>query len=336
MSDRKSGAAAAAQKLKSYGAWAILCHENPDGDTLGSAFALYSLGVRTGKKVSISCRHRLPETYSFFPCSDKLRVGYDVPVDVVRGTLLVAVDVSIKSRAASNMDELLAACADSLTIDHHVDNELFAKTNFVAPEASAAAELMTAVFEAYGAGITVEEASALYTALVSDNGNFRFNSTTPESHRCAQVLLAAGVKPADIDDAVSENMSDKVLRLWGLALCRTELFANGKCALFYLRTSEIAEACAFGSALDGLVNMLLRIKGVKIALFLTERRDGTGCKLSVRSRGEYNAREIASRFGGGGHISAAGAKVDLRFDEALAAVRKAAEEYVSFGNTSSK
>lgn len=336
MSDRYAEAEEAAKKLKSYDSWAIFCHENPDGDTLGSAFALYSLGVRTGKKVSITCRHRLPETYSFFPYSDKLEVGYDVPVERVRGALLVAVDISIKSRAASNMDELLSACVDSLTIDHHVDNELFAKLNFVDPEASATAELITALFEVYGAGMTPEEAAAIYTALVTDNGNFRFNSTTPESHRCAEVLLRAGAKPADIDDAISENMTDKVLRLWGIALSRTEVFADGKCALFSLRSPEIEEARAFGSALDGLVNMLLRIKGIKIALFLTERRDGSGCKLSVRSRGEYNARAIASRFGGGGHTSAAGAKVELRFDEALASVRKEAEAYVALGNTASK
>ena len=124
------------------------------------------------------------------------------------------------------------------------------------------------------------------------------------------------------------------LRLWGLALSRTEVFGGGERAVFWLRREEL-EASGVGSAeLDGLVNMLLRIKGVKLALFLTEY-DGF-CKLSVRARPPYNARAVAAAFGGGGHPCAAGAKTAGAFGEILERVKKEALDDAVFGDTSGK
>ncbi|MCF0247346.1 MAG: bifunctional oligoribonuclease/PAP phosphatase NrnA [Synergistes sp.] len=325
----------AAKKLKNYGKWVVICHENPDGDTLGCAFALASLAKRCGKSALLVCKDQLPVKYSFLAASDDLTVTKALPAEDVRGALLIAVDISTPARALDNIDELLSDCADSLNIDHHGDNKNYAATNIVVPGASASAEVVTRLFEVYGEGITKDEATALYTALVTDNGNFRFNSTTVESHRCAQVLINAGAEPSVIDDRIHENMTDKDLRLWGLALSRTTLFAGGKCALFWLRSEEISSAGADSSSLDGLINMLMRVIGVKIALFLSEQDSGEN-KLSVRCRPPYNARTLAAKFGGGGHTGAAGAKPKGTFDEALAAVMKEAEEYADLGNSAGK
>ena len=144
-------------------------------------------------------------------------------------------DMSTAERSVDNFGELLSACEDSLCIDHHGDNRLFCKTNLVDPGASATAEIVVRLMELYGEGITADEAAALYTALSTDNGSFRFSSTTAESHRCAEILLEAGAKPDEIDDRVSQNMSAASLRLWGLALSRTETFGGGERAIFWLR-----------------------------------------------------------------------------------------------------
>lgn len=322
------------KKMKKYVSWSILCHENPDGDTLGSAFALYSLGRREGKTVSIFSKNRLPDVYSFFTCYGEAFTGESADPKKVEGSLLIVVDTSTEERTVSNLKELLSVCADSVNIDHHGDNTMFAASNLVDRTASAAAEVVTRLMEAYGAGITKEEATALYTALTTDNGSFRYNSTSAESHRCAQVLLSAGADPAAIDDRINENMTDAILRLWGKALMRTEVFADGKCAFFCLSRSEISEAVADPAALDGLVNMLLRIKGVKIALFLAESSGRN--KLSIRSRVPYSARALAAVFGGGGHTGAAGAKLDGDFGAAAARVKEEAEKYVRFRDTADK
>ncbi|MEG1825304.1 MAG: bifunctional oligoribonuclease/PAP phosphatase NrnA [Cloacibacillus sp.] len=318
--------AEALEKLKKHSSWAIVCHENPDGDTLGCAFALYSLGKRAGKRTSVYSKDPLPAAFSFFPHSDELTVLESLSPEELAETLLVTVDTSTEQRALSNLPELLASCADSLNIDHHGDNKLYAKTNLVDTNGSATAEVMTELIDAFGMGITEGEAAALYTALTTDNGNFKYNSVTPRSHDCAKLLLSAGAHPTDIDDRIHENLTADVLKVWGAALLRTEVFAEGKCALAWLRDKEIKEAEAGANTLEGLVNMLMRIKGVRMGLFVTEKE---GCvKLSVRSRGTCSARELASKFGGGGHVNAAGATVEGSFEAVLQTVKKEAEAYV--------
>lgn len=324
----------ALEKLKKYGAWTIVCHERPDGDTLGCASALRSLAERLGKRAVILSKDPLPPAFSYLPYSGELICGPSPSPSLAEGALLVAVDMSTPQRSVENFGELLSLCADSLCIDHHGDNTLFCKTNAVDAEASATAEIVVRLMEACGSGITQGEAVALYTALVTDNGNFRFGSTTAESHRCAGVLLEAGASPAEIDDRVSRNMSAGGLRLWGAALSGTEIFGGGKRALIKLRRGELEAAGAGSDELDGLVNMPLRVEGVKIALFLTEH-DGC-CRLSVRARPPYSARRIAAAFGGGGHPCAAGATVALAFDEVLERVRKEALKDAVFGDTPSE
>ena len=317
----------ALNKLKESKSWAVVCHENPDGDTLGSAFALYSLGKRIGKDARIFSKDALPDVFSFFAYSDELITGPVLPQSELGDALLVTVDTSTETRALANLPELLSTCRDSVNIDHHVDNRLFAKTNLIDPKASATAEIMTDIIDAFGEGITKGEADALYTALTTDNGNFRYSSTTPKSHATAQRLLEAGASPAMIDDRIHENMTADILKLWGIALNRTDVFAGGLCAVSWLLDLEVKEAGADSNALEGLVNMLMRIKGVKMAFFLTEKKDCV--KLSIRSREGFSAREVASRFGGGGHANAAGASSHENMEETLRKVKHEADVYAS-------
>lgn len=323
----------AVDKLRKSGSWTLLCHENPDGDTLGSALALASVGKRMGKTVRVCSKDPIPDVFSFFPCAGELVTGRRAEPEELSGSLLVIVDTSTERRSLENLSQLTSIC-DSLNIDHHGDNTLFAATNLIDSSASATAEIMTKLIEALAVGITPEEASALYTALATDNGNFRYNSTSPESHLIAARLLAAGAKPSEIDDRINENMTPAILRLWGRALTGTELFSDGRCAIFSLGADAIEEACADTNALDGLVNMLMRIKGVKAAFFLTERADG--CKLSIRSRGGLSAREIAALFGGGGHVNAAGAKIAGSLGDVIERVKEEAAEYVRMRDTSGR
>ncbi|MDO4988442.1 MAG: DHH family phosphoesterase [Synergistes sp.] len=327
-------AADAAEKLKKYSSWVILCHENPDGDTLGCAFALGSLGKRTGKKTVVVSKDALPERYGFLSGECSFAVTNSILSELVRDSIVVAVDISTEERSVANLRDIITAAADSLNIDHHAGNTCFAASNLVVPSASAAAEVVARIFELYGSGISKYEADALYTALTTDNGNFAFSSVTAESHRCAQVLLNAGAGPAAIYDRINENMSCGALRAWGLALSRTVTFANGKCAIFHLRESELKELNTPVSMLDGLVNLLLRIIGVKIAMFVTEL--GGSVKLSVRSRLPYSSRAIAEKFGGGGHICAAAAKFSSDFDGAVKKIMTEAEAYVNIRNIADK
>ncbi len=316
------------KKLKNAGAWLIICHENPDGDTLGCGLALFSLGKRLGKNVRIIGRNGIPERYAFLPLSGDYEIKRRISAEEIKDSILVCVDTSTKERAVSGLEEALNI-SDSINIDHHGDNQRYCRVNLVDESASATAEIITDLFIKAGWKIEESEAVCLYTALSTDNGNFRFNSTTPRSHICASKLIEAGVQPAVIDDYVNENMSVEVLKLWGIAFSRTEIFADGRCAMFWLDTKDFESSRSDASSVDGLVNMLLRIMGIKIAVFMTEI-DGTN-KVSIRTKPPYSARKLASVFGGGGHMQAAGAKVPGTFQEALSTLRTEAEKFAADG-----
>lgn len=321
----------AAAKLNENQKWTIVCHENPDGDTLGCGLALYSLGVRLGKNARVIGRDPLPPRYAFLAGSDLYEAVSAFPADAI-DSLVISVDTSTVQRSVPGFAEALAVCADSVSIDHHGDNAVSARLNIVNAGASATAEIVADLFEAGGWEFTKDEAVALYTALSTDNGNFRFASASPRSHICAAKLLEAGAEPDYVDDCVNENLSGPVLALWGLALSRTELLQGGRAALFWLSKEDLSAAGADASSVDGLVNMLLRIRGVKAAAFLCEIFGGN--KVSVRTRQPYSARVFASKFGGGGHIQAAGARIPGTFGEALNTLRTELDRYAADGHSS--
>lgn len=314
------------KKFSSSDKWVILCHENPDGDTMGCGLAIFSLGKRLGKKVRVMGRDPIPERYWFLPYYQDFECCKEILEDDILDALLICVDTSTAARSMPGLGEVLSV-ADSINIDHHGDNHLYCKLNLVDPDASASAELITELLTEGGWGIEESEAICLYTGLSTDNGNFRFASTTARSHICAAKLLEAGVRPDVIDEYVNENMTPAILKLWGLAYIRTEMFSNGRGALFWLKKEDFEDAGADSSAVDGLVNMLLRITGVKVALFLTEVNGEN--KASIRTKAPYAARDIASLFGGGGHIQAAGAKINGKLEDAIRSLKAEAEKYIN-------
>lgn len=318
--------AEALKKMREYGSWLIAIHENPDGDTLGCGLALYSMGLRMGKRVRITGKSALPDSYCFLPFSGDYEQVQELTGGDTRGTLVICVDTSTAERSVGGLGG-----ADVINIDHHGDNKLYAGLNVIAPEASATAEIIMDIFQRSGLPLEKDEAVCLYTALVTDNGNFKFRSTTPNSHLCAAKLLETGIDPSELDDRINRNMTIGIMRLWGDAFCRVETFAGGKAAMFWLDGSDFERAGADFSATDGLVNLLMRIKGVDVAILITEYEGAA--KLSVRTRGPYSAREITAEWGGGGHIQAAGARINATVEEARKILKDRVAKYVTYRDT---
>lgn len=309
--------------LKEKSAWTIICHENPDGDTLGSGLALYSLALRLNKKVSIIGRDPIPDTYLFLPYA-KDYVQCDTLPDFMEDELIICVDTSNESRTVNQFSQLKNSELLTINIDHHGDNENFCSLNLIIPEASATAEIVSNLFIIGNFKMTDKEATALYVGLVTDNGNFRFSSTSSNSHECAAYLIEAGAKPSEIDDLLMQNLTIPILKLWGKAFSRAEILASGKAAIFWLEDRDFKDINENLSAVDGLVNTLLRIKGVEVAVLACEY--DYSVKLSIRTRAPYSAREIASVFGGGGHVVAAGARVIAGLTEVLQKLRSLLNE----------
>lgn len=321
------------QKMKDYSRWRILIHENPDGDTLGCGLAIYSMGRRMSKETRIMGKSSLPGSYGFLPFSENYEWVQMLDAATSEGALIICVDTSTAERSVDGF-HLFAHKDNSINIDHHGDNKMYAGLNLVIPEASATAEIVMDIFELNGLPVERSEAACLYTALVTDNGNFRFKSTTPHSHRCAAKLLETGIDPSELDDLINKNMTEGIMRLWGDAFCRVETFAGGKAVISWLDQSDFMRAGADYSAADGLVNLLMRIKGADIALLVTEFEGAA--KVSVRTRDYYSARQIAAAWGGGGHTQAAGAKIDALVEDAVKIVRDRVAIYVIDRDTAAR
>ncbi|MDR1132659.1 MAG: bifunctional oligoribonuclease/PAP phosphatase NrnA [Synergistaceae bacterium] len=318
--------------LNSSDAWLVLSHEKPDGDTLGSGVALARVGLRLSKRVIYACPDSCPARYSFLFDGLDLRLTDSPPEDFPghKGAV-ICVDTSTAARTFSRVGSRGFACP-LINIDHHADNERFGDVAWIEPMASATGEMITELISESGWGLQKDEAEALYAAVVSDNGGFSFQSTTLKSHAVAMTLIEAGVSPNRISEELDSNLSAGILNLWGRAMMRTAVFADGGCAVFWLSSEDFSETATTRDCTENLVNFLLRIKGVKMVALcseLSESGEEKSVKVSLRARMPFNAREVAAIFGGGGHNLASGCILNAGISEAVSLVRKEMTKHVS-------
>ena len=313
-----------AAALNAAGFWLVLAHEKPDGDAIGCTVALARVAVRLGKRAIVGSTDEIPDRYRFI-CDDvDYRVLSAIP-DLPDDAVIICVDTSNLARAIPG---LAAAGARHMmiNIDHHGDNERFGRINWVDDRASASGELVTTLITEAGWGLEPGEARALYVALTSDNGNFSFASTSLSSHLCAIELLKAGASPSEIAERLEANLSRGALNLWGRAFLRTEVFGpSGLCALFWLTKEDFTETGTTKQETENLVNYLLRIKGVRLAALCSEAEGGL--RVSLRTRAPFNARTMASAFGGGGHELAAGCTIARPTLEAIPLLKAEMERH---------
>ena len=290
------------------------------------------VALRLSKKVIHACPDSCPARYAFLFDGFDLTVPEDLPEDFPGpGGVVICVDTSTRARTFPQVGSRGFMCP-LINIDHHVDNERFGDVVWIEPAASATGEMVTELISESGWGLRKDEAEALYAALVSDNGGFSFESTTLKSHAVAMTLIEAGVSPNKISEELNANLSEGILNLWGRAMMRTTIFADGKCAVFWLNTEDFSQTETTRDATENLVNFLLRIKRVKMAALCSELSnsgDGKRVKASLRARPPLNAREVAAVFGGGGHNLASGCILSVGISEAVSLLRKEMAHHVS-------
>jgi len=309
----------ALEALESAREWILLSHEQPDGDTLGCASALFSRAKRTGKIVRWAGPDLIPSAYSFLPWADRYEAG--ATLSPTEGAILVFLDTTSPERTLSIQD---LAGTFSINLDHHGDNTLFAKVNLVDPGAGATAELVWELLRGMRLSLAQEEAMALYTGLVTDTGRFGYSCTTPRSHRVAADLLEKGVCPENMDRLLYCNWTPQALRLRGRAFSKMEYDRDRGFAISWLSRSDFEETGAAYSETEGLSSDLLRIEDSRFSALLVE--NDSSVRVSLRSRGNLSAAELAHRHGGGGHPKAAGMRLPLPIDTALDTLREEIRE----------
>lgn len=308
-----------ARLLRQWDHILVLSHRNPDGDTLGSAAALLRGLAAMGKRVSFACADPTPEKFSgLFEglALEEFAPEHVVTVDVADAALLGTLQNKYEGRV-------------DLAIDHHGSHRPFAKAFWVEGDSAAAAEMIWLLLtQELGAAPTREMAEAVYTGVCTDTGCFRYQNTTPRSHRIAAACMELGVDAAAINRLHFETKSLARVAAERRALESLELFGGGRCAMIRLPLAVYEETGAAESELDGVAALPREIEGVLIGVTVKERQDGE-IKVSLRCDPPANAAELCRQFGGGGHSGAAGCSFQgLSLAEAAARMKAACEEYL--------
>ena len=293
--------------------YAIVTHRRPDGDTLGSA-AVLCLGLRKlGKTAYILQNPEITEKYAH------LHRGLTKTQASLEDTL-ISVDV-----ASSNMlPECFAPLADRilLRIDHHGTATSFTPWELVEPGAAACGEVIYDVLSQMGVQLDVPMANALYTAVSTDTGCFRYANTTANTFRVAAACAAVSPDLFQINQVLFDTNSLGRLRLQGWIIENALFLAMGQIAICALPLDLERQLGLTEDDMENISGFPRSIEGVKVAATLRENPDGC-VKLSVRAVPGYDAAAICARFGGGGHKGAAGATLDMPLKDAISAVREA-------------
>lgn len=275
-------------------------HIRPDGDCVGSTMAMYMYltKVFSEKRVDIFLEP-VPAAYS---CVNRLEeVNSDFVTDVESYDAFFVIDCD--NTRIGQAQPYFEKAKLKINVDHHISNQGCGDINYIVPTASSASEL---VFNLIGEeGLDKDIALALYLGIIHDCGVFQYSNTSPKTLQTAAKLIPFGF---DFSKIIEESFYQKTYmqnQLLGMAVTDSRLILDGH-GIYSVVSKEIMDKYqAKGSDLDGIVNQLRNTKGVDCAIFMYELGDGQ-YKISMRSNEKVNVSVIAQKFGGGGHVKAAG------------------------------
>ena len=302
-----------AQRLMTADNILILCHKNPDGDTIGCGSALYCALKALDKNVAVLCSDAIPNRYAF--TNAHMFKGEFEPQTVV------AVDVASVQLFGENNGMTQFSRHVDLCIDHHAGNSGYADFTLLNGSAAAAAELLYEVINAMGVAITPHIADCLYTGLATDTGCFRFNNTTADTLRCAAACKDTGADTFAINTALFMTKRLPRLQLEARLTEEMEFYAGGAVAVNTLPNVLLVELGLTEDDVDDISGVSREISGVEIGGMLREGPEGG--KISLRCSPKYDAAAICARQGGGGHRGAAGASVPEGLEAAKTAILQA-------------
>lgn len=301
--------------LRENDRYLILTHRRPDGDTTGTGAFLCRLLRAMGKTAHILSNPELTEKYAH------LHVGL-TKQSPEEGDTLICVDAG----SVPMLPEAHRYLADriSLRIDHHGTADSFTPMELVEPETAACAEIIYKLSLELRIPLDKEMATALYTAVSTDTGCFRYANTTAHSFLVAAVCVEAGAPVFMLNQELFETNSLPRLQVQSYMLQNAIFLKKGAFVICALPKAVEKEYGATEDDLDNISGFPRSIAGVKMAV--TIREEEKGAKLSVRAVPGYDAAALCARFGGGGHRGAAGAGTEMTLEQAVREVRAAMEE----------
>lgn len=307
--------------LKSHDDYLILCHATPDGDTLGSGFALAMGLSKIGKKCMIKCADEIPSKYSYFTTHfENKEIDYKT---------IVAVDTADIVLLGSLAKDFIGKI--DLCIDHHISNTRFADNLYLNSAAAANCECIYDIFTALPIELDDISAAAIYTGISTDTGSFKYSNVTAKTHKIAAELYSYDISPSEISRLMFDTKSRGRIELERMVLDSAEFHFDGKCMLLTATNAMKEKTGCSDNDLEGVAVISRSVEGVLAGVSVKEKEDGN-YKISVRTYPPLNASEICKALGGGGHQNAAGCILDGELKDVKETVLKVIEKALEESN----
>ena len=293
-----------ARFLKKHNNYIILTHASPDGDTLGSAYALYYALNEIGKVAEVICPDVIPKKYDYFARSTD-------HIDKNQATV-IAVDVADK-RLLGALEEEFGDKID-LCIDHHISNTRYAKNLYLDDDAAACAECIFDLITVMRVNMNDITAKAIYTGLATDTGCFKYSTVTEKTLLICAALYEYNIGAAEINRLMFDTKSKKLIELEAMVLNGAEFHFDDKCMLLTVTAEMQAETGCSGTDLEGIAVISRSVEGVCAGVTLKQIGDDE-FKVSLRTYPPLDASAICKTLGGGGHVNAAGCSLTGTLEE---------------------
>lgn len=301
------------KEIQNAESFVILSHESPDGDAIGSSLGMCLALQNMGKKVEVIMKE-YPANFNFLPGIENIKTeGSMEEYDVA-----IVVDCPELKRVNSIFHKYFENAKVKIEFDHHGKNAMFADYNIVDQVSPACAQILVSSFEYLNIEITKDIATCLLTGIITDTGGFKNSGITTETFEFAGWALSKGVNVSNIYRQSMMIITPSKFEMQKMAMDRLEFFADGKIAFTYITKEDDEKVGMEPGDHDGIVEIGRNIKGVEISIFLHEKEKGF--KASLRSNDYVDVSEICMLFGGGGHVKAAGATINMNLQEAKKAI----------------
>ncbi len=306
----------------------LSAHETPDGDAIGSEYAMLKALQKLGKNVKVFNSDPMPNKFGFIDENNEIKTleSPDQLPDDIENYVLLILDTNDENNIGVVAEYVLPRVKGHFIIDHHESDEDLLVQNLVQKSASSTAEILYLLFKEMEVEIDFKMAQALFMAIVYDTGSFIYPKTTALTFEIARDLVTIGVNPNYIYSKVYESNSISSLLLHSKVLSTLEIVFDNHVAIQTMTKETIIDSGALYEEADQIINFPLRSESIRVSIFFKENLDGL-LRCSLRSKGNIDVAEIAQSFGGGGHKTAAGFKCKLSLVETKKLVLEKLSKY---------
>ncbi len=298
----------------------VTTHIDPDGDAVGSAFALGFALEQLGKEATVYLKDAVPYRYKFLPRPQGL--VHEIPTHTFDAIFVV--DCGDFFRVGDGYERLKDK-GPIINVDHHDTNEAFGFLNILDQRASSTAEIIYLILRSLDVKIDANIAVNIYTGILTDTGSFRYDNTNSRAFIICEEMTRAGVVPSRVAAAVYESHPRERFELLCEALATLDTYKGNKLAIIHITQEMFNQAHSSREQSEGFVEFLKEMKGIEVAALVRETGKDR-YKVSMRSKGQVDVASIANLFGGGGHKKAAGCTIEGSIEE----VKKKLVEAMAF------